>query len=70
MKNLASLFPFATRNDSHNALFSQKALFLLFETVRISGYSQYCKLVPQHFQLPYHRAYKGLRPVNKKSTVM
>ena len=69
MKNLASLFPSATRrNDTstHNALFSQKALFLLFETGRISGYSQYSKLVPKHSQVLYHRAHLGLRPANEK----
>ena len=68
MKNLASLFPAATRrNDSntHNALFSQKALFLLFKTGRIDGYSQYCKLVLQHSQQLYHL---GLRPANEKLT--
>ena len=71
MKKLASLFPSATRrNDSniHNALFSQKALFLLFETGRINGYSQYCKLVPQHSQLLYYRAHLGLRPANEELT--
>ena len=73
MKNLASLFLSATRrNDSntHNALFSQKAQFLLFETGRISGYSQYSKLVPQHSQLLYHRAHVGLRPASEKLTQM
>ena len=71
MKNFASLFSFATRrNDinTHNALFSQKAIFLLFETGRINGYSQYCKLVPQHSQLLYHRVHLGLRPANEKLT--
>ena len=71
MKNLASFFPAATgRNDTkiHNALFSQRALFHLFDTGRINGYSQYCKLVPQHSKLLYHRAHLGLRPVNEKST--
>ena len=59
MKNLASFFPSATTcNDTntHNALFSQKALFLLLETGRINGYSQYFKLVPQ---LLYNRAHLG-----------
>ena len=40
MKNLALLFHSATRrNDSniHNTLFSQKALFLLFDT-RVNGF--------------------------------
>ena len=71
MKNLASLFPSATRrNDTntHNALFSQKALFLLFESGRINRYSQYSKLVPQHSQLLYHRAHLGLRRANEKLT--
>ena len=71
MKNLASLFPSATRrNDSntHNELFSQKALFLLFETGRINGYSQNSKLVPQPSQVLYHRAHLGLRPANEKLT--
>ena len=71
MKNLASLFPSATRrNDTNtnNGLFSQKALFLLFETGRFNGYSQYCKLVLQHSQLLYHRAHFGLRPANEKLT--
>ena len=71
MKNLALLFPSVTRrNDTntHNALFSQKALFLLFETGRINRYSKYCKLVLQHSQLLYHRAHLGLRPANEKLT--
>ena len=48
MKNFASLFPsYTRRNDTntHNALFSKKALFLLSETGRTNGYSQHCKLV-------------------------
>ena len=60
MKNFTSLFPSATRrNDSntHNALFSQKALFLWFETGRINGYSQYCMLVHQHSQVLFYRAH-------------
>ena len=71
MKNLASLFPSATRHNdtnTHNALFSQKARFLLFKTARINGYSQYSKLVPQHSQVLYHRAHLGLRPANEKLT--
>ena len=68
MENLTSLFPSATRcNDTntHNALFSQKALFLLFETGRVNGYSQYCKLVPQHSQLLYYRVYLGLKVIKR-----
>ena len=71
MKNLVSLFLSATRrNDTntHNALFFQKALFLLFEIGRINRYSKYCKLVLQHSQLLYHRAHLGSRPANKKLT--
>ena len=71
MKNLASLFPSTTRrNDrnTHNALFSQKALCLLFAIGRINGYSQYCKLIPQHSQLLYYRAHLDLRPANEKLT--
>ena len=40
IKNLASPFHSATRRNgtnNHNALFSHKALFLLFETGRING---------------------------------
>ena len=72
MTKLASLFPSTStkRNDSntHNALFSQKALFILFETGRISGYCQYCKLVPQHSQLLHYRPHRsiGFRPVIEK----
>ena len=70
MTKLASLFPSTStkRNDSntHNALFSQKALFILFETGRISGYCQYCKLV-----LNIHNCFTigpiiGFRPVIEK----
>ena len=38
---------------------------VLFETGRINGYSQYCKLVPQHSQLLYHRVHLGLKVIKK-----